>query len=192
MTISSYLQYYSHYRPQDLIFFAKERVFISVLLYTSFLFRRSSYILYIYCTWSFYMAWKSRNKTFKTEGESSDISFHLWAALLNIPIHMSLTSSKWSSLPLPSHLPFPLSPSIRQIWRSLWSMCSKGTLKRCQGSSKKAWTQTFMIQTLEVRRSVQRNIPYKSGSCYYLYFVNFDSSFLLCCLTKSPCPDDLK
>lgn len=46
--------------------------------------------------------------------------------------------------------PSPPSPSIRQIWRSLWSMCSRGTSKRFQGSWIKAWTQTSTIQTQEV------------------------------------------
>lgn len=52
-------------------------------------------------------AWHDRTeiKPSNTEGESCDFSFHLWTALLNIPIHMSLTSPNHSCL----FLFFPLS-----------------------------------------------------------------------------------
>lgn len=100
-------------------------------------------------------------KPSNTEAEKRHLSFHLSTALLNITIHMSLTSPNHSCLflLLPLFL-LPLSPSIRQTWRSSWSMCSIGTLKRFQGSWKKAWTPTSMIQTREVRQSVLSNIPF--------------------------------
>lgn len=106
-------------------------------------------------------AWRDRTeiKPSNTVGESSECSFHLWTALLNVPINESYITQSKLSLPLLPPLPIALSPSIRQTWRSLWSMCSRGSLKRSQGSLKKAWTPTSMIQTQEVSKSVLINIP---------------------------------
>lgn len=117
---------------------------VSVML---LLFSPSSQHFYICCTWSIYLAWRSRATPLKREAESS---FHLWTALFNSPLQ-SLTSPNHCCLSLcfpPS--PSPPSSSIRQIWRSLWSMCSRGTSKRFQGSWIRAWTQTSTIQTQEV------------------------------------------
>lgn len=42
--------------------------------------------------------------------------------------------------------------SLRQTWKSSWSTYSRGTLKRFQGSWKRAWTLTSMIQTQGVSK----------------------------------------
>lgn len=122
--LSSFVQYCNHnikkmrHQPQDLIFFAlisRGKVVISVLLYSPLpvFFGPSYYNFYISCSWS--IAWHDRAeiKPSNTEGESSDFSFHLWTALLNILIHMSLTSPNHSCLfPLFPLFPFPSLPPL--------------------------------------------------------------------------------
>lgn len=136
--------------------------------------------------------WHDRTeiKPLNMEGESRHFSFYLWPALLNNTIHMNLTSSNHSYLfLLHPHLPAPLSPSIRQTWRSLWSMCSRGTLKRSQGSWKKAWTPTSTIQTREVRMTALRDTLSLSYSSYIIHsftFVKLSFSFAFSFWLSSP------
>lgn len=100
----------------------------------------SSYSPYISCTWSICLAWQGRNKTFKTETESMQwLKLSSTNCIIKHPHpHEAYIIQSQLSLPLLPPLSFLLSLSIRQTWRSLWSMCSRGTLKRFQGSWTKA------------------------------------------------------
>lgn len=106
----------------------------------------------IHIFWSICLAWQNRNKTFKhrRKEQRQELS-SLDCIIKHFYPHESDFAQSQRSLP---RLPFnltPLSVSIRQTWRSLWSMCSRETLKRSHDFWKKAWILTSMIQTQEVR-----------------------------------------